>query len=116
MKIQNAQDQKPRAGSGTLETNTPTTPAEPVTAMVIGSDSWLAALRDFEKSVYDRHDDFLGRFARGRALELTHLAVDSENVRLVYVLDSGQHIADSANLADVLQWLSANAESSDRAR
>ena len=77
-------------------------------AKAVGSGPWLAALREFEKSVYDRHDDFLDRFARGPAFELTQLAVDSRNVRFVYILDSGQHIADSAKLADVLQWLSAN--------
>ena len=76
--------------------------------MVVGSGPWLDALREFEKAVYDRHDDFLDRFARGPAFELTQLAIDSENVRLVYVLDSGQHIADSVKLADVLWWLSAN--------
>ena len=83
--------------------------------MVVGSSPWLAALREFEKSVYDRHDDFLDRFARGPAFELTQLAVDSENVRFVYILNSGQHIADSAKLADVLQWLPANGGDEPRA-
>lgn len=91
-----------------METNIQQTIEEPAAAMVVGSEPWLAALREFEKSVYDRHDDFLDRFARGPAFELAQLALDSENVHLVYILNSGKYIADSVKLADVLQWLSAN--------
>jgi hypothetical protein len=64
----------------------------------------INALNDWECVVFDHEVAFLEKFAQGDAWMLTTVSWDSENMRLVYILGSGQHISDSAPMQAWLEF------------
>ena len=67
----------------------------------------IACLRSWEDVAFDKQSGFMDRFCP-RAWELTQVSWDSENMRIVYVLASGQHIADSVKITEWLEFRGIN--------
>jgi hypothetical protein len=86
--------------------------AEPRSDTAVGSNPLLAALGEWERMAYKNERAFLKRFCHD-AWILTHVSWGSENMKFVYILNTGQHIADSA---PITYWLdfAANAKRSDK--
>ncbi len=72
----------------------------------------LAALAEWERIAFENERAFLKRFCRDEWI-LTHISWGSEKMQFVYIMDSGQHIADAAPIADWLDF-AATIELSDR--
>jgi hypothetical protein len=75
--------------------------------MGITSTALLAALSSWSDLAHDETKGFCQRFCPS-AWMLTSVSWDSENMRISYVLDSGQHIANSVKITEWLEFLSAN--------
>jgi hypothetical protein len=86
---------------GKITVNTETQTPRPVanSDLLAALDSWGSIARD-EKS------GFVERFCPN-AWILTQVSWDSENMRFVYILDCGQHVADSVKITEWLEFLSA---------
>jgi hypothetical protein len=61
----------------------------------------IKALAEWGRVAHGKEREFLDEFCHG-AWILTQATWDSENMRFVYILDSGQHIADSVKME---KWL-----------
>ena len=79
----------------------------------IASSDLLAALDSWGSIAHDENSGFMERFCP-KAWILTQVSWDSENMRFVYILDCGQHVADSVKITEWLEFLSANVDLSDR--
>ena len=67
----------------------------------------LAVLSKWGDLAHDESKGFVERFCP-KAWILTQVSWDSENMRFVYILDCGQHVADSVKISEWLEFLSAN--------
>ena len=54
--------------------------------------------------IFDNEELFLERFAKGNIINLTTVSFTGTSVKIVYVLDCGQHVSDSIPMADYLAW------------
>ena len=68
----------------------------------------LATLDSWSGIAHDEKGGFIKRFCPN-AWILTQVSWDSENMRFVYILDCGQHVADSVKISEWLEFLSDNA-------
>jgi hypothetical protein len=82
-------------------------------AVSVESTALLAVLSSWGELAHDETKGFCQRFCP-KAWILTQVSWDSENMRFVYILDCGQHVADSVKISEWLEFLSANDEMSDR--
>ena len=73
----------------------------------IASSDLLAALDFWGGIAHDDKGGFMERFCP-KAWILTQVSWDSENMRFVYILECGQHVADSVKITEWLEFLSAN--------
>ena len=73
------------------------------------SHDLLAALESWGSIVHDDEGGFIERFCPA-AWILTQVTWGSKNMRFVYILSCGQHIADSVKITEWLEFLSANAD------
>lgn len=71
------------------------------------SHALLAALDLWGDIAHDEKGGFIERFCPN-AWILTQVSWDSENMRFVYILDCGQHVADSVKITEWMEFLSAN--------
>lgn len=68
--------------------------------------STLDTLNDWEDIAFINEEKFLQTFANmTKAWILTHISFGSNNMRYVYILDSGQHITDSVKIEDWLNFV-----------
>jgi hypothetical protein len=68
--------------------------------------STLDTLNDWEYIAFDNNEKFLQTFAGvTKAWILNHISFDSNNMRFVYILDSGQHVSDSVKVEDWLNFV-----------
>jgi hypothetical protein len=75
----------------------------------IASSDLLAALDSWGSIAHDENGGFVERFCP-KAWILTQVSWDSENMRFVYILDCGQHVADSVKITEWLEFLLANSQ------
>ena len=64
-------------------------------------------LKALENVIFDNEQSFLDVLACAKSDEvmtLTNVSFSSERVYFVYVLHSGQHIADGCSLTDFFDW------------
>lgn len=73
----------------------------------LSSSALLAVLSSWGDLAHDETKGFCQRFCP-KAWILTQVSWDSENMRFVYILDCGQHVADSVKITEWLEFLSAN--------
>ena len=59
------------------------------------------------KYIFENEESFLERFCKGNIMDLIDVTFSSTNIKMVYVLESGQHIADSATIEAYQEWRSA---------
>lgn len=78
-----------------------------------GTVNLLSVLSRWESLAYDETRGFCKRFCPN-AWILVQVSWDSENMRFVYILDSGRHIADSVKITEWLEFLLENDEVSHR--
>lgn len=64
----------------------------------------LSVLSTWEKIAHDSNSGFTERFCP-EAWILVWVAWDSENMRMVYIVDSGQHISDSVKITEWLEFI-----------
>ena len=76
-------------------------------AVIASSSDLLAALDSWGNIAHDENSGFVEKFCPN-AWILTQVSWDSENMRFVYILDCGQHVADSVKITEWLKFLSAN--------
>jgi len=76
-------------------------------AVSVESTALLAVLSSWGDLAHDETKGFCQRFCPS-AWILTYVSWDSENMRFVYILDSGQHVGDSVKITEWLEFLSAN--------
>lgn len=69
------------------------------------SAQYKSASNDLENFIFDHEKEFLAKFAGGYSIDLTKISVNSHNVNIVYILNSGQHISDSILLQDLMTWI-----------
>ncbi len=68
-------------------------------------------LSHWEQDAFEYEEDFLKTFCGKNATDLTEISFGGEKFRFTYVLDCGQHIADSRNMSlwfDFLEKVSYN--------
>lgn len=64
-----------------------------------------ASIRKIMDYIYDREYDFIDRFCKfDGAFTITEVFVGDYAIKFVYVLTSGQHIADQIRIDDFLRW------------
>ena len=85
--------------------NASETPKEQPT---VASHELFAVLSSWTDLAHDETKGFCQRFCP-KAWILTQVSWDSENMRFVYILDSGQHVGDSVKITEWLEFLSATA-------
>jgi hypothetical protein len=73
----------------------------------VASHALFAVLDSWGSIAHDDKSGFMERFCP-KACILTQVSWDSENMRFVYILDCGQHVADSVKITEWLEFLSAN--------
>lgn len=71
----------------------------------------LAALDSWADIAHDKNRGFVKKFCP-HAWILTSVTWDSENMRFVYILKSGQHVCDSVKITEWLEFLSDDANGS----
>ena len=54
--------------------------------------------------IFDNEELFLEKFGKGNIMNLTTVSFANTSVKIVYVLDCGQHVSDSISMADYLAW------------
>jgi hypothetical protein len=79
----------------------------------VASHALLAVLDSWGSIAHDDKSGFMERFCP-KAWILTQVSWDSENMRFVYILDCGQHVADSVKITEWLEFLSANTKDHQR--
>ena len=65
----------------------------------------LTTLSEWGKIAHDDNSNFVEKFCPHASL-LTQVTWDSENMRFVYILKSGQHVADSVKISEWLDFIS----------
>lgn len=73
----------------------------------VDSTDLLAVLSSWSDLAHDETKGFCKRFCPNARI-LTQVSWDSENMRFVYILDCGQHVADSVKISEWLEFLSTN--------
>lgn len=76
--------------------------------MDITSAELLAVLKSWEDIAHDDNRIFINHFCPD-AWMLTSVSWDCENIRIVYILNSGQHISNSFKIEEWLDFLKTNA-------
>jgi len=79
------------------------------------STALLAVLSSWGDLAHDDTKGFCQRFCP-KAWILAQVSWDSENMLFVYILDCGQHVADSVKITEWLEFLSANTGNDPRSR
>jgi len=64
----------------------------------------LKAINNEIDFIFDREEEFLERFSKGNTIDLTEVSFTSISVKIVYILDCGQHVTDSIPMDDYLAW------------
>jgi hypothetical protein len=54
--------------------------------------------------IFEHEDDFLNVFTDGHGWTLTDVSFSSVSIKLVYILESGQHVADSKPILQYMTW------------
>ena len=54
--------------------------------------------------IFDNEELFLEKYGKGTIMNLTTVSFASTSVKIVYVLDCGQHVSDSISMAGYLVW------------
>lgn len=67
----------------------------------------LGALNTEIRHIFDNDETFLNRFAKGEWTDLVEVSFTSHHVKIVYVLDCGQHVADTVAIDDYFNWRDA---------
>ena len=67
----------------------------------------LDSLSMIESTVYDNEDSFMDRFAKygDTLMGLTGIHFGSEGIKIHYILQCGQHIADGIKIEEFVEWL-----------
>ena len=56
--------------------------------------------------IYDNEESFLEKFGQMNDVwMLIEVSFDSERVKFVYILDSGQHIVNSIKIEELIEWM-----------
>lgn len=76
--------------------------------MNLSIDSYpLNTLCELTNIVCDNEYEFIKRFCHQSTMDVTNISFGTEVVAITYVLDSGQHIADTIDLEEFFQFVSA---------
>ena len=57
--------------------------------------------------IFDNDLSFLERFGKGYIMDLTEVSFTSHHLKIVYVLDCGQHVCDTVAMDDYFEWRDA---------
>lgn len=68
----------------------------------------LAVIDRYIQIVYDNEESFLDKFTDMRGYDLTSITFDQEFVRIVYIIECGQHVVDSIYITSFIEWMKAN--------
>jgi len=69
----------------------------------------LSAIREWEQIIFQHEPAFLHDFCND-AWILVEVSWDSENMRFVYVINSGQHISDSIKIEKWVEFIESKKE------
>jgi len=62
-------------------------------------------LAEFEYDVFENEESFLKEFCAGQdVMTLLEISFTSSSIKIVYILQCGQHIVNSFNLTRFLLW------------
>lgn len=64
----------------------------------------LDALNTEIRHIFDNDESFLDRFGKGEIMDLTEVSFTSHHLKIVYVLDCGQHVCDTVAMDDYFDW------------
>ncbi len=73
-------------------------------------DLMLSKLNYEIRYIFDNDISFLDRFGKGEIMDLTEVSFSSHHVHIVYVLDCGQHVADTIAMDDYIDWTQREVE------
>jgi hypothetical protein len=75
-------------------------------------DQLTATFYEWEEIAYDEKDEFVEKFCP-EAWTLTSVSWNSEKMNFVYVLDSGQHVANSVKISEWFKFLESDPQLSE---
>lgn len=61
-------------------------------------------MQDLERFLFNYEKQFLSKFCYG-ACDLTKISFSSKKAFFTYVLSSGQHISDSTEIINIINWM-----------
>lgn len=64
----------------------------------------LGVLNTEIRYIFDNDESFLSRFGKGDIMDLIEISFTSHHVKIVYVLDCGQHVCDTVAMDDYMDW------------
>jgi len=67
----------------------------------------LGVLNTEIRHIFDNEISFLERFGKGQIMDLTEVSFTSHDLKIVYVLDCGQHVCDTVAMDDYFEWRDA---------
>ena len=67
-------------------------------------DITIETLLYWEHFISYNEESFIKKFLKGDVMAITSISWNSENMKIVYVLNSGQHVADSKQMRYFLRW------------
>lgn len=70
----------------------------------------LNTLAEWERIAFDHEQDFLEKFCH-KAWQLLSVYWASDSMKVVYLIDEGQHITDSSPINDWLEFYNSKIES-----
>lgn len=76
---------------------------EPVSSSAL--NALLSGLTPYVETIYEHEQCFLDRFGKGDATDLVEVSFSETQIKIVYILDCGQHVCDSVDVADFVRWL-----------
>lgn len=70
----------------------------------------LCVLNKEIRFVFDNDESFLAALVKAKnVMDLTEVSFTSHHLKIVYVLDDGQHVAGRVGMDDYLSWRTHNA-------
>ena len=73
----------------------------------------LKTLEKYENVIWDNERQFLDDFCYSSD-DLSQLSFNSRNCKIVYILNNGQHIADQKPIQEIIDWVEAYLNRSEK--